>query len=172
MGVEPIILFIILFGVHFHASVLHIVLSNFNFHLIYLTLRPLHPLLFRPQHSHVCTSLKPAQCFLCALHLFGTAYMSHKWTLANPTLDSVVTSWQKRLPRFRKTSSTMHTMRGLLLSTLSLRLLVKKTSGSGETQQNPTAPSLRLRSKTCNSQHLQHSLAPSYASAEPQKKTT
>ena len=38
MGVEPIILFIILFGVHFHASVLHIVLSNFNFHQIYLTL--------------------------------------------------------------------------------------------------------------------------------------
>ena len=35
MGVEPIILFIILFGVHFHASVLHIVLSNFNFHQIY-----------------------------------------------------------------------------------------------------------------------------------------
>ena len=38
MGVEPIILFIILFGVHFHASVIHIVLSNFKFHQIYLTL--------------------------------------------------------------------------------------------------------------------------------------
>ena len=46
---------------------------------------------------------------------------------------------------FERTSSTMHTMRGLLLSTLSLRLLVKKTSCSGETQQNQTAPSSRLR---------------------------
>ena len=72
-------------------------------------LRPLHPFLFRPQHSHVCTSRTASQCFLCALHHFGTAYMSGNWTLANRTLDSGVSFVAETTPTVSKKPNARRT---------------------------------------------------------------
>ena len=64
--------------------------------------------------------------------------MSHKWTLANPTLDSVVTSWQKRLPRFRK--NQQHDAHGAWTSILDL-IFTSAREENFRQRRNKTKPS-------------------------------
>ena len=63
--------------------------------------------------------------------------MSHKWTLANPTLDSVVTSWQKRLPRFRK--NQQHDAHDAWTSIIDL-IFTSAREENFRQRRNPTKP--------------------------------